>query len=97
MDVYHTIIRPIVTEKSTHLAGSGTQRHGGGYTFEVHPEASKAQIKDAVEKVYGVKVLSVRTLNRQGKARRFRWVWGRTRATKKAIVRLDANSAIDLF
>lgn len=97
MDIYETIIRPIVTEKSTHQASSGKGDRGGAYSFEVHPTACKAQIRDAVEKIYGVKVADVRTLNRQGKLRRFRLRWGRTRASKKAIVTLDVNSAIDLF
>jgi len=97
MDLYHIIIRPIVTEKSTHQAASSAKEHGGAYSFEVHPEANKAEIRDAVQKLYGVKVLSVRTSNKQGKLRRFRWRWGRTRKTKKAVVVVDRDSHIDLF
>jgi large subunit ribosomal protein L23 len=97
MDLYHIVIRPLVTEKSTHQASRPTERHGGAYSFEVHPEANKAQIRDAVRKLYGVKVLSVRTSNRQGKLRRYRWRWGRTRKTKKAVVVVDHDSHIDLF
>ncbi|RMF75181.1 MAG: 50S ribosomal protein L23 [Planctomycetota bacterium] len=97
MDVYHTIIKPVVTEKSTHAAGHHSARRGGAYTFEVHPDANKAQIRDAVEKIYGVKVLDVRTQNRMGKLRRFRLRYGRTRATKKAVVVVAPNSAIELF
>jgi large subunit ribosomal protein L23 len=97
MDLYHIVIRPVVTEKSTHQAGSGSGERGGAYSFEVHPDANKAQIKDAVQKLYGVKVLSVRTSNRLGKLRRFRWRWGRTRKTKKAVVVVDRDSHIDLF
>lgn len=97
MDLYHTIIRPIVTEQSTHQARQSTARHGGAYSFEVHPEANKAQIRDAVAKIYGVKVISVRTSNRLGKLRRFRFKYGRTRKTKKAVVVLDRDSHIDLF
>jgi large subunit ribosomal protein L23 len=82
MDLYHIVIRPLVTEKSTHQASHPTERRGGAYSFEVHPDASKAQIRDAVQKLYGVKVLSVRTSNRRGKLRRYRWRWGRTRKTK---------------
>ncbi len=97
MDTYHTIIRPLVTEKSTYQAKQTATWHGGTYSFEVHPLANKAQIKDAVEKVYGVKVVSVRTSNRPGKLRRFRFRFGRTRQTKKAVVTVDKDSHIDLF
>jgi large subunit ribosomal protein L23 len=97
MDLYHIVIRPVVTEKSTHQASGGAGWRGGAYSFEVHPDANQAQIKDAVQKLYGVKVLSVRTSNRQGKLRRFRWRWGRTRKTKKAVVVVDRDSHIDLF
>lgn len=97
MDIYHTIIRPLVTEKSSFQATQATAKHGGSYSFEVHPEANKAQIKDAVEKIYGVKVMQVRTSNRPGKVRRFRYKYGTTRQTKKAIVVLDQDSHIDLF
>ena len=97
MDVYHTIIKPIITEKSTRAAGFHSTERGGAYTFEVHAEANKAQVKDAVEKIYGVKVLDVRTQNRMGKLRRFRLRFGRTRATKKALVVVAPNSAIELF
>lgn len=97
MDLYHTIVKPIVTEKSTHQAGFQSDQRGGAYTFEVHPDANKAQIREAVEKIYGVKVLGIRTQNRLGKLRRFRFRYGRTRAVKRAIVVVDANSAIELF
>ena len=103
MDIYHVIKRPLVTEKGTHQS---TQHHdatrwkrarGGAFSFEVHPDASKATVKQAIEKIYDVKVLSVRTSNRVGKARRVRYKTGRTAAWKKAVVVLDANSHIDLF
>ena len=97
MDLYHIVIRPLITEKSTHQAAHNTARRGGAYSFEVHPDANKMQIKDAVQKLYGVGVLSVRTSNKQGKRRRVRWRWGRTRQTKKAVVVVDPNSHIDLF
>lgn len=97
MDVYHTIIRPLVTEKSTHQSRQSTARAGGTYSFEVHPLANKAQVKDAVEKIYGVKVVDVRTSIRPGKLRRFRFKFGRTRQTKKAVVTVDRDSHIDLF
>lgn len=97
MDLYHTIIRPLVTEKSTHQARQETSQYGGTYSFEVHSLASKVEIKDAVEKIYRVKVLSVRTSNRPGKTRRFRFKFGRTRQTKKAVITVDKDSHIDLF
>jgi large subunit ribosomal protein L23 len=97
MDIYHTIVRPLVTEKSTHQARQEQKSGGGSYSFEVHPEANKSQVKDAVEKIYGVKVVNVRTSNRSGKVRRFRFKFGMTRETKKAIVTVDKNSHIDLF
>lgn len=97
MDIYNTIIRPLVTEKSNHQAHQEGARHGATYSFEVHVDANKAQVKDAVEKVYGVKVLTVRTMNRPGKLRRFRFRYGLTAHTKKAVVTVDKNSHIDLF
>jgi large subunit ribosomal protein L23 len=97
MDLYHTIIRPLVTEKSTHQANHQSAQHGGSYSFEVHPGANKAQIRDAVEKIYGVKVVSVRTQVRQGKSRRFRFRFGTTTRTKKAVVVVNKDSHIDLF
>jgi len=97
MDLYHIVVRPLVTEKSTHQSRQTSRVGGGSYSFEVHPEANKTQIRDAIEKIYGVKVLDVRTSNRPGKVRRFRWRFGRTRQTKKAVVTVDKDSHIDLF
>jgi large subunit ribosomal protein L23 len=97
MDIYHTIIRPLVTEKSTHQSRQETKDMGGSFSFEVHPLANKVQIKNAVEKIYGVRVLAVHTSNRPGKVRRFRYRYGQTRLTKKAVVRVDKDSHIDLF
>ena len=97
MDVYHTIIRPLVTEKSSFQARQTFGQRGGSYSFEVHPHANKAQNRDAVEKIYGVSVLDVRTSNRPGKLRRYRWKYGRTRQIKKAVVTVDRDSHIDLF
>lgn len=97
MDIYHTIIRPLVTEKSSHQAARSGKHRGGAYSFEVHPEANKAQIKNAIETIYKVKVLEVRTANRKGKLRRYRFRFGRTRQTKKAVVVLHQDSHIDLF
>jgi large subunit ribosomal protein L23 len=103
MDIYHTIIRPLVTEKGTYLSQQShdqtrTRRaRGGAYAFEVHPNANKAQIRRAVETIYDVKVIAVRTANRQGKTRRFRFKTGQTAASKKAVVVLHPDYRIDLF
>lgn len=97
MDVYHTIVRPIVTEKSTHQTTTKGAGRGGAYTFEVHADATKPQVREAVEKIYGVKVVDVRTAVRPGKSRRFRFRFGTTSAVKRAIVVLDPQSHIDLF
>ena len=87
------IVRPIVSEKSYGLLESGS------YTFEVHPDANKTQVKIAIEKIFeGVKVVSVNTLNRQGKRKRTRAGSGRRKATKRAIVTLSSDSKpIDVF
>jgi len=103
MDIYHVVKRPLVTEKGTHQARQSqeaTRSHparGGAYTFEVHPDASKAMIRLAVERIYNVKVRTVRTANRKGKPRRIRYKTGTTAQWKKAVVVLDANHHIDLF
>ena len=103
MDIYHTIVRPLVTEKGTfqsqqsHGETNWRGARGGAYSFEVHPEANKAQIKQAIEKIYNVRVVSVRTANRHGKPRRVRYKRGLTKQWKKAVVVLDPDSHIDLF
>ena len=103
MDIYHTIIRPLVTEKGTFQSTQSFGRtrsrpaRGGAYAFEVHPDATKPQIKEAVEKIYNVKVLTVRTSNRRGKPRRRRFTRGQTRRWKKAVVVLHPDYHIDLF
>ena len=84
------IIRPVVSEKSYGLIDEGK------YTFQVDPSANKTEIKYAVEKIFGVKVESVNTLNRPGKRKRTRFGWGTRKATKRAIVSLREGS-IDIF
>lgn len=84
------ILRPIVSEKSYSLIDRGS------YTFEVDPRASKTEIRLAVEKIFGVKVERVNTLNRQGKTRRTKFGLGKRKDTKRAIVTLRAGS-IDIF
>lgn len=103
MDIYHIVKRPLVTEKGTHqsqqthAAKGDKPARGGAYAFEVHPSASKPQIREAIEKIYNVRVLSVRTARRKGKPRRVRYKMGTTSAWKKAVVVLHADSHIDLF
>jgi len=84
------IIRPIVSEKSYALIDQGT------YTFLVHPDANKIEIRQAVEKVFGVTVASVNTINRQGKRRRTRVGIGKRKDTKRAVVTLK-DGTIDIF
>lgn len=103
MDIYHVIKRPLITEKGTHQseqshgASPSKRARGGAYSFEVHPQATKATIRQAVEKIYNVRVLDVRTSNRAGKRRRYRFKIGKTPDWKKAVVVLDENSHIDMF
>lgn len=92
MDIYQIIVRPLVTEKGTNLSEQENQ-----YQFEVHPDCNKVQVAAAVSKIYGVRVEKVRTINHQGKARRYKYKIGRTKATKKAIVTLHEEDHIDLF
>lgn len=92
-DPRDVIIRPIVSEKSYALLDSNV------YTFQVHPSASKPEIGDAVEKIFGVRVIKVNTLNRDGKRRRNRrtWTTGSRPDTKRAFVTLAEGDHIDLF
>ena len=92
MDYTNVIIKPLVTEKSTHQ-----QATRNAYAFQVATWANKPQIRQAVEKVYNVKVLDVRTMNRKGKPRRAKFKIAHTSNWKRAIVVLDENSRIELF
>jgi large subunit ribosomal protein L23 len=86
------IIEPIVSEKSFDLI----EDHNT-YTFRVDPRTNKTQIKQAVEAIFGVKVISVNTINRKGKRKRSGWVIGRRPDTKRALVTLAAGDEIDIF
>ena len=90
---YDVILKPVITEKS--MAAMGEKK----YTFLVHPEANKTQIKEAVEKMFpGTKVKSVNTMNSEGKNKRRGMTFGKTAATKKAIVQLTEDSKeIEVF
>ncbi len=85
------LLSPVISEKSYGLIDEGK------YTFLVHPDANKTQIKIAVEQVFGVKVTAVNTNNRQGKRKRTRFGYGKRNDTKRAIVSLAPGDRIDLF
>jgi large subunit ribosomal protein L23 len=89
-DPRDVLLSPVVSEKSYSLLDQGK------YTFLVDPRANKSEIKHAVEQVFGVRVESVHTMNRQGKARRTRFGTGRRKDTKRAIVTLREGT-IDIF
>jgi large subunit ribosomal protein L23 len=90
---YDVILKPVVTEKSMNAMAEKK------YTFLVHPEANKSQIKEAVEKMFdGAKVKAVNTMKQDGKTRRRGMVYGKTAKTKKAIVTLTEDSKdIEIF
>lgn len=83
---------PLISEKTTFLANTRN-----AYTFEVDKKADKEQIKSAIEKLFKVKVLEVRTVNVAGKPQRTKTGYKTTGAWKKAIVKLHADNKIDLF
>lgn len=91
-DPRQIIIRPVLTEKSYVLIESANQ-----YTFEVAKSASKPQIAQAVQEIFGVTVTKVHTMNINGKPRRVRFSVGKTRDWKKAIVSLKAGDKIEVF
>ena len=91
MNHYQIIIRPLVTEKNTNLMALNK------YCFEVDREASKPQIKQAIETIFSVSVTKVHTMNVRGKLRRRGREFGYTRDWKKAIVTLAEGDRIELF
>jgi large subunit ribosomal protein L23 len=92
MDNTNVIIKPLVTEKSTHL-----QETRNEYAFQVTKHANKMEIRRAIEAIYNVKVTDVRTMNRKGKPRRSRMKMAKTSDWKRAIVTLAENSRIELY
>ncbi len=90
---YDVILKPVVTEKSMNAMAEKK------YTFLVHPDATKSQVKEAVEKMFeGTKVAKVNTMNYDGKTKRRGMVYGKTAKRKKAIVQLTEDSKdIELF
>ena len=85
------IVAPVVSEKSYSVLDQNW------YTFIVHPDANKTQIKIAIQQIFNVRVLSVNTLNREGKRKRTRTGFGRRKATKRAIVTVAEGDRIDIF
>jgi large subunit ribosomal protein L23 len=91
MDASQVIIRPVVSEKSYVLAAADK------YTFRVHPNAHKTQIRQAIESLFEVNVVDVRTLSVKSKPKRRGVTAGRTRAWKKAIVQVAPGQSIPIF
>ncbi len=88
------VLRPVITEKSSELQYEENQ-----YTFEVAPDANKPMIREAVQQLFDVRVVDVRTMNMHGKRRRVRgrWQMGRPKGWKKAIVTLAEGDMIDIY
>ena len=91
MDASQVIIRPVVSEKSYVLAAADK------YTFRVHPNAHKTQIRQAIEQLFDVNVIEVRTMSVKSKPKRRGTTAGRTRSWKKAIVQVAAGQSIPIF
>jgi large subunit ribosomal protein L23 len=89
---YQVVIRPLVTEKGTHLS-----THHNAYTFMVNIHATKVDVKGAVQEMFNVRVLDVRTQIRHGKKRRYRNRLGQLRDWKRAIVKLHPDDKIEFF
>jgi large subunit ribosomal protein L23 len=95
--IYQTIVRPIITEKTSARYQESAERGELEYSFEVHPDANKASIRQAVEQLFGVKVVGVWTSNHRGKTKRVGKTVGRRPHWKKAIVRLAEGDKLDIF
>ena len=91
MDARQVIHSPVISEKSYALIADNK------YTFRVHPDAHKTQIRAAVEEIFDVAVLDVRTMTMKSKPKRRGWTAGRTRGWKKAVVQLAPGDRIELF
>jgi len=91
IDYRDILLAPVISEKSYGLLDENK------YTFLVHPDANKTQIKISVEKVFGVKVIGVNTINRQGKRKRTRFGIGTRNSTRRAIVTVKEGDRIDIF
>ena len=85
------LLAPVISEKSYSLLDENK------YTFIVRPDANKTQIKIAVQQAFGVKVLDVNTINRNGKRKRTRYGYGKRKDTKRAIVSVEPGQRIEIF
>jgi large subunit ribosomal protein L23 len=85
------IVAPVVSEKSYGLLDKNW------YTFLVHPDAKKTEIKIAIQQIFNVRVVTVNTSNREGKRKRTRTGWGQRKATKRALVKLADGDRIEAF
>jgi large subunit ribosomal protein L23 len=90
-DPRDVIFKPVVSEKSYALLDANT------YTFIVHPDANKTEIKEAIQSIFSVRVTSVNTLHRKGKRKRTRRILGVRKTTKRALVTLHADDKIEIF
>lgn len=90
-DPRDVVLAPVISEKSYGLIEENK------YTFVIAPHANKTQVKIAIEQIFGVKVLSVNTLNRQGKSKRTRYGTGKRKDTKRAIVTVAEGERIEIF
>jgi len=90
-DARYVILAPVVSEKSYSLLDENA------YTFLVHPGANKTEIRQAVESIWDVRVVSVNTINHKGKTKRFRFTKGSRPDTKRAIVKLVEGDKIEIF
>jgi large subunit ribosomal protein L23 len=91
MDARNVLRSPVISEKSYALIAENK------YTFRVHSDAHKTQVRAAVEEVFGVRVIGVRTMKMKSKPKRRGWTSGRTRQWKKAVVELAPGDRIELF
>ncbi len=85
------IFAPVISEKSYSVLDQNW------YTFLVHPDANKTQIKLAIQEIFNVRVLTVNTANREGKRKRTKTGWGQRKATKRALVKLADGDRIEAF
>jgi large subunit ribosomal protein L23 len=91
-ELHDILLKPVITEKTARLNASKNT-----YVFHVGDQANKIQIKDAIEKVFGVRVTGVRTSRMPGKPKRFGKHWGRTPAWKKAFVTVAEGDTLNFY
>ena len=94
LEPHQVILRPMITEKGTHQS---SHEHHNAYSFQVNLWASKPEIKKAVEELFNVRVVGVRTQLRLGKTRKFKFKEGKESNWKKAIVKLHQDDRIEFF